>query len=130
VHERWPLHARTALHHATAHHFSPMPDQPHSVRLRVVTAAPARCKSFAAGCTCPACKARIKLIAAQRASCPACHGDPQRCIEGTSSDDGFTYEGERLPGCRAWTDEGKLRPLPAKAAPKQPWDVRPARKAA
>lgn len=95
------------------------------VTLRVVTSAPEPCRGFATGCVCAACKAQIKLIAAQRSRCPACHGDAAKCMEGTAEPD-F----DRLPGCRAFIGEGKLRPLPAQRAPRQPWDVRPARNAA
>jgi hypothetical protein len=77
------------------------------------------------GCTCPSCKGDLASIVAWRSHCQACGGDERVCREGKGPEGDFAG----LVGCRAFTDEGKVRPKRARKPPLQPWDVKPAKAA-
>jgi hypothetical protein len=80
------------------------------------------CKGLRNGCGCRACTAGLSRIVAWRVHCEACGNDPERCREGQGPVGDF----ERLVGCRAFTDDGKVRPKKAKAPPRQPWQPKKA----
>jgi hypothetical protein len=83
------------------------------------------CRGLRNGCLCPSCTAGLSRIVAWRVHCEACGGNENRCREGQ----GPTGDFDRLPGCMAFVEDGKVRPKRARKSPSQPWEPRPAKAA-